>query len=157
MYEVIVVENGSADLADVDGLGDVVRYLHISEPNSGTARNAGLTAARGRFLLLTDADCVAQPDWVEKMTARLAEGSVGVVGGVIRRYEPRTWAQRHAITIVDGQTKLSYLPALDLPYVAGANAGFITVSRQQRDVLTATSLPDSDDGRAGVKRSVTTQ
>ena len=125
-YEVVVVENGSADHADIDGLGGVVRYLHTPEANMAAARNVGLAAARGRYLLLTDADCVAQPDWIERMTARLAEGSVAAVGGVIGKYEPTTWTQRHAITVVDGQRELSYLPALHLPYVAGANAGFVT-------------------------------
>ena len=60
------------------------------------------------------------------MTTRLADGAVAAVGGSIRKHQPRTWAQRHAITVVDGQQQLSYLPALHLPYVAGANAGFVT-------------------------------
>jgi GT2 family glycosyltransferase len=125
-YEVIVAENGSAGLADTDGAYGIVRYVHLSQPNSAAARNAGLALARGRFLLLTDADCVARPDWIEKLTGRLADGNVAAAGGTIGKHEPRTWAQRHAITVVDGQQKLNYLPALSLPYVAGANAGFIT-------------------------------
>lgn len=126
-YEVIVVENGTAQFADVDGLGDgAIRYLHQRAANMAAARNAGLAAARGRYLLLTDADCVARPDWIEQMTAVLAEGSVAAVGGAIAKYQPRTWTQRYAITVVDGQRTLSYLPALHLPYVAGANAGFVT-------------------------------
>lgn len=125
-YEVIVVENGSADLADTDGAYGITRYTHLDRPNSAAARNAGLSLARGRFLLLTDADCVASPGWIEQMTARLAGGDVTAAGGPIVKHQPRTWAQRHAITVVDGQHKLSYLPALHLPYVAGANAGFVT-------------------------------
>ncbi len=62
------------------------------------------------------------------MTARLANGDVAAAGGPIAKHQPGTWAQRHAITIVGGQRKLSYLPALDLPYVAGANAGFVTAA-----------------------------
>jgi glycosyltransferase involved in cell wall biosynthesis len=125
VYEVIVVENGSADLADAENAYGIVRYVHLSHANSAAARNAGLAIARGRFLLLTDADCVAEQDWIEKMTERLAHGSVAAVGGSIRKYRPRTWTQRYAITVVNGQQKLSYLPALSLPYVAGANAGFV--------------------------------
>lgn len=125
-YEVIVVENGSACLADVDGLGGIVRYLHLAEANSAAARNAGLAVARGRYLLLTDADCVPEPDWVENLTRCLSgNGAVGV-GGSIGKYDPKTWTQRYAITVVDGQRWLNYLPALDLPYVVGANAGFVT-------------------------------
>jgi GT2 family glycosyltransferase len=125
-YEVIVVENGSAGLADTDGAYGVTRYAHLPPANSGAARNTGLGLARGRFLLLTDADCVARPGWIEHLTARLAVGDVAAVGGVIVKHRPGTWAQRYAITVVDGQRSLSYLPALHLPYVAGANAGFVT-------------------------------
>jgi glycosyltransferase involved in cell wall biosynthesis len=125
-YEVIVVENGSHQLADLDGQAGLVRYLHLPVANLPAARNAGLAAARGRFLLLTDADCVAEPDWVEQLTAGLAGGEAAVVGGTIGRYHPGTWVQRYALGIVAGQTRLSYLPALHLPYVAGANAGFDT-------------------------------
>jgi glycosyltransferase involved in cell wall biosynthesis len=126
VYEVIVVENGSAELADVDGLGGIVRYLHVEQANSATARNAGLAAARGRYLLLTDADCVPEADWIERLTAHLSTGVVAGVGGVIGKYNPTTWTQRYAITVVDGQRGLNYLPALHLPYIVGANAGFVT-------------------------------
>jgi GT2 family glycosyltransferase len=131
VYEVIVVENGSADLADAEDAYGIVRYIHLSRANSAAARNAGLAIARGRFLLLTDADCVAEQDWIEKMTRRLADGSVAAVGGSIRKYRPRTWTQHYAITVVNGQQKLSYLPALSLPYVAGANAGFVTAKLRE--------------------------
>jgi glycosyltransferase involved in cell wall biosynthesis len=130
-YEVIVVENGSAVFADLDGLGARVRYLHVDEANSAAARNAGLAAARGRYLLLTDADCVPEVDWIEKMTDRLAVGNVIGVGGFIGKLNPRTWTQRYAITVVDGQRGLNYLPALHLPYVVGANAGFLTQAVRQ--------------------------
>lgn len=125
-YEVIVVENGSADLADTDGAYGITLYTHLDQANSAAARNTGLAMARGQFLLLTDADCVARPSWIEQMTEPLKRGEVAAAGGRIVKHRPQTWAQRHAITIVDGQQQLSYLPALNLPYVAGANAGFAT-------------------------------
>jgi GT2 family glycosyltransferase len=131
-FEVIVIENGSHELSDVDGLHGLVRYRHASRANSAAARNIGLVAARGRFLLLTDADCVVDPDWVQTMCDVLSSGPFAAVGGRIVPYEPRTWVQRGAITIVDGQNSLSYLPAMPLPYVAGANAGFHT--EQLREV-----------------------
>ncbi len=131
LYEVIVVENGSADLADTDGAYGIARYVHIPEANSAAARNAGLALAQGRFLLLTDADCVARPDWIETLTSRLADGTAAAVGGTIVKHAPRTWAQRHAITVVDGQRTLNYLPALHLPYVVGANAGYATTKLRE--------------------------
>ncbi|MGH3770520.1 MAG: glycosyltransferase family 2 protein [Pseudonocardiaceae bacterium] len=131
-YEVIVVENGSSVLADVGALdAGVVRYLHSPEPNAAAARNMGLRAARGRYLLLTDADCVARPDWVERMSRHLADGTLAAVGGAIVKYEPKTLTQRFGITVANGQTELNYLPALPLPYVVGANSGFVTATLRQ--------------------------
>ncbi|MGH3886624.1 MAG: glycosyltransferase [Pseudonocardiaceae bacterium] len=131
-YEVIVVENGSSSLAGVQTLdADVVRYFHSSEPNAAAARNIGLRAARGRYLLLTDADCVARPDWIEQMHRHLADGTTAAVGGTIIKYEPKTFTQRFGITVVNGQAELNYLPALPLPYVVGANVGFVTAALRQ--------------------------
>jgi GT2 family glycosyltransferase len=124
--EVIVVENGSCDLADVAGLDPRIRYLHLPDANMAAARNAGLQAARGTYLLTTDADVVVAPDWAQQMVDALSVGPHGSVGGPIRKLAADTWVQAYAITIVDGQTELSYLPALPLPYVAGANAGYVT-------------------------------
>lgn len=128
-FEVVVVENGSAALADVASSGGGgVRYFHLPDANMAAARDVGLHAARGRYLLLTDADCVVLPDWIEQMVAELDRGEYTVVGGRIGKLEPRSWTQRYGITVVDGQTTLNYLPALALPYVAGANAGFVTAA-----------------------------
>jgi GT2 family glycosyltransferase len=131
-YEIVVVENGSAVLADVAAMGDgAVRYLHTPQANMAAARNLGLAAAKGQYLLLTDADCVAAPDWVEQLTDGLASGPFGAVGGAIGKYQPTSVTQRCGITVVDGQQHLSYLPALWLPYVAGANAAFITAALRE--------------------------
>lgn len=125
-FEVIVVENGSSKLADVGMLGNGrVRYLNSGEANMAAARNVALRAAKGRYVLLTDADCVVQPDWIARMTEKLGEGQYAAVGGRIGKLAPNTWTQRYTITVVNGQAELNYLPALPLPYVAGANAGFL--------------------------------
>lgn len=126
-YEIIIVENGSSCLADVSKIDHcVVRYLHCEKANMASARNLGLYAARGRYLLLTDADCVASPSWIEQMVGPLRSNLVEIVGGTIQKNKPRTFTQRYGTTIVDGQQRLNYLPALWLPYVVGANAGFVT-------------------------------
>jgi len=64
-YEVLVVDNGSSDATP-----DVARSFPfvtlLSEPVAGSyrARNRGLGAARGAYVAFTDADCVADPDWL---------------------------------------------------------------------------------------------
>jgi GT2 family glycosyltransferase len=62
------------------------------------------------------------------MSRHLADGTMAAVGGTIVKYEPKTLTQRFGITVVNGQTELNYLPALPLPYVVGANAGFVTAA-----------------------------
>jgi GT2 family glycosyltransferase len=127
--EVIVVENGSAVFGDLATVAPGhVRYLHSDVANPAAARNIGLAAARGQYLLLTDADCVPAPGWVAAITAALAAGTHAGVGGAIAKYRPSTVTQRHGITVVDGQRRLNYLPALPLPYVVGANSGFLTAA-----------------------------
>lgn len=122
-YEVIVVENGSHDLESLaDRAG--VRYLHLPRANLPAARNAGVRAARSSTLLMTDADCVVGPNWVECLQHAVSTGSAAAVGGRVEKYRPETLVQRYAITLVDGQHRLNFLPALDLPYVVGANAGY---------------------------------
>lgn len=128
-YEIIVVEDGSSQFEDLGAIGGgAVRYLHTHMANVAMARNIGLDVAKGRYLLLTDADVVTLPDWIERMVKHLNAGCYAGVGGRIYKLNRKTWVQRYAITIVDGQSALSYLPALSLPYVAAANAGFITAA-----------------------------
>jgi GT2 family glycosyltransferase len=129
-YEVIVVENGSEVHSDVSNLGRSIRYFHLPDPNIPKARNCALHAAKGRYFLTIDADCIATPHWLETMVSELEVGNYACVGGVIEKLNSSNWVQNNAITIVDGQRGLNYLPALDLPYVVGANSGFIKSALQ---------------------------
>jgi GT2 family glycosyltransferase len=70
-YEVIVADSST------DGTPDLVRrsvpavtLLHReSRMQSGTARNLGVSAAQGRILMFTDADCIVPPDWLRRLVA----------------------------------------------------------------------------------------
>src|ERR1700722_15686654 len=64
-FEVIVVDNGSAQLPE----GVVARYpgtrlLQESGPGPGLARNRGIARASGDTFAFIDADCRAHPDWL---------------------------------------------------------------------------------------------
>lgn len=85
-FEVIVVDNGSRVspgpiVADYPN----ARFTIETRPGSYCARNHGLTLARGNLFAFTDADCVPQPQWLERAVAAFQnEPTAGLVGGKIQ-------------------------------------------------------------------------
>lgn len=84
--EVIIVDDGSTDpptlvlLQDLAGRG----YQVIRQPNQGpaAARNTGIRASRGEYILFLDSDNKIRPAYVERGVAILdARPEVGVVHG----------------------------------------------------------------------------
>jgi len=74
-YEVIVVDDGSTDDPEsvVNSLADPrIRFLRQDNRGGGAARNAGIDAARGRFVALLDSDDVFLPDHLETMRQLVA-------------------------------------------------------------------------------------
>jgi GT2 family glycosyltransferase len=89
-FEVVVVDNepGAAPALAGDP-GRPLRVLACAAPGSYAARNAGAAAARGAWLVFTDADCAPPPGWLAALGAAAAShpgtllaGPVEVVGGV---------------------------------------------------------------------------
>jgi O-antigen biosynthesis protein len=81
-YEVIVVNDGSTDgtLAIAERFG----YCRIiSQPNKGlsVARNVGAEAATGEIVAYTDSDCVADPDWLTYLVAKMESADLVACGG----------------------------------------------------------------------------
>lgn len=70
-FEVVLVDDGSTDaspaLCDSFAASDPHRVRVIHKPNGGlsSARNAGIDAARGEFLIFPDPDDWLEPDYVE--------------------------------------------------------------------------------------------
>ncbi|HXS40133.1 MAG TPA: glycosyltransferase [Stellaceae bacterium] len=81
-YEVIVVNDGSTDgsLAIAERFG----YCRIiSQPNKGlsVARNVGAQNATGEIIAYTDSDCVADPDWLAYLIAKMEVSDLAACGG----------------------------------------------------------------------------
>jgi len=83
-YEVIVVDDGSTDnTAEAISKIKDKRIILVKQSNKGpaTARNHGARKARGRFILFTDSDCIADKNWIKEMIAPLKRPEiVGVQG-----------------------------------------------------------------------------
>src|SRR5437868_5174302 len=81
-YEVVVVNDGSRDRTLE--LAESYDYCRIiSQPNKGlsAARNVGAEAATGEIVAYTDSDCVADPDWLTYLVARMEAGNLVACGG----------------------------------------------------------------------------
>ncbi len=70
-FEIIVVDNNSRDDTQflVRKMG--IRCLHETVPGITAARNAGLGAARGKYILSADADTIYPPGWIDAMVRPL--------------------------------------------------------------------------------------
>ncbi|MDY6936024.1 MAG: glycosyltransferase [Cyanobacteriota bacterium] len=89
-YEVIVVDNGSEDVAAVKGLVDRfdrTRFATETTPGSYAARNRGISIATGDVLAFTDADCIPHAAWIERGVNRLVRHpDCGLVAGEIELF-----------------------------------------------------------------------
>lgn len=90
-YEVIVVDSGDDDCAaHVSAAYPEVRLIHSERRlYPGAARNAGIRAARGRYIAFLPDDCVAHRHWLRRRLAKHREG-YAAVGGAITNGTPHS-------------------------------------------------------------------
>ncbi len=78
--EVIVADNGSSDGSTVIAEQHGARVVHVTERGYGRALMGGISAARGRFVLMGDADASYDFGDIPKFLAKLRAGSSLVMG-----------------------------------------------------------------------------
>jgi len=84
--EILVIDDGSTD----DSASVAQRYPRVTvvrhERNRGlaAARNTAFRVARGEFVASLDADCVAEPTWIEKLAPYLHDAKIAGAGGFLR-------------------------------------------------------------------------
>lgn len=87
--EVIVVDNGSREepsavcRAHDAALGGVALLVEPT-PGPGPARNAGVARSTGDAVAFIDADCMADPGWLEAAEGALADPGATILGGDVR-------------------------------------------------------------------------
>lgn len=87
-FEVVVADNGSTDstasvVERYAGGGTAVRYVAAPQPNRALARNRGVEAARGRYVLFCDDDVQLPYGWIAAHAAAHRGGGDIVVNGPI--------------------------------------------------------------------------
>jgi polysaccharide pyruvyl transferase CsaB len=126
-FEVIVVNNRPADPALADALRrlpSAIRVVPCPIPGHSAARNAGLGAARGRYVCYLDDDAVPDPQWLGAVCRAFDEhADTGVVGGPILLEPPAP------------------APAAFTPGWAGFWSHFAPTFREYREVTDRAEFP----------------
>jgi len=147
LLEVIVVENGSAELNQgslEDDLGSaLLRYVHLDEPDLSSARNRGLQKARGEFVHFLDADDLVDIDAIMTTLASfLPENfSALVLGRTDVEDISQAWShpsdtgKQHAVEAMSGSYFL--LRALATGHYSPVTGGYIF----RRQALVDMALP----------------
>ncbi len=85
-WEIILVDDGSTDgqspaLCDAYAAAhpELVRVIHQANGGLGAARNTGIAAARGDYLLFVDSDDTLEPQTLERLSACLAETGADMI------------------------------------------------------------------------------
>jgi glycosyltransferase involved in cell wall biosynthesis len=99
--EMLLVENACTDetpvLVEAARLKSITcRALHEPKKGQVRARNLGLSKAQGDLILFTDDDVCPQPDWLERIAARLVDGHSDALIGRVRLapHLERPWLTR---------------------------------------------------------------
>ena len=79
--EIIVIDNGPD--AETEKVAREMGARYVGEPRRGygCARNRGLAEANGDILYFLDDDCVAEPNWAERLWDAVASGRADLAGG----------------------------------------------------------------------------
>lgn len=129
--ELLVVDNGSADgtAAWLRGRREESLPFRVAlEPRAGLARarNHALGVARGRVLVWTDDDVVADPEWLRRMAEPILGGSADAIAGRVRI--PDTLRERLCGTALDRRPGLVAATEWDdwsaPPWMVGASMAF---------------------------------
>lgn len=102
-YEIIVVDDGSMDRTAeitkkfIEDFGNPkkLRLINLTHKGPAAARNAGIKESEGDIVLFTDADCVANEEWISSMVEPFfSDSSIAGVGGTYKTLNPESMTAR---------------------------------------------------------------
>ncbi len=141
--EILVVDQGGDGtgreiVEDARERGLSVRHIASLGRGRAVGVNEGARAVRTSFLLVTDDDCLAEPEWVEAMARALAEHPGAIVTGRIE-----AWKGGEVPVVVTARSPfVQRRPRLTHDSLSGGNMGVA------RSVFEALGLLDEDSRSA---------
>ena len=94
-FEVIVVNSSPEENTGRIVRGNFPDVTFVQSPERllpHAARNVGVNISRGKFLVFTDPDCIADPEWLETLVAAFEEGKEALVGSM--GLAGRSWLEK---------------------------------------------------------------
>lgn len=112
-FEVIVINDGSPDTPELERVlepfRDRITYIRQENHGLSTARNAGITAARGRYIALLDSDDEWEPDYLASQVAVLeANPSLDVIYPDARIFGDHPHAGRRYMEVCPSRGKVTF-------------------------------------------------
>lgn len=94
-WEVIVVDNNSTDATPtvvsdyIPRAGFPLRLVKETRKGRSAGINAGINAAAGRYLALTDDDIIVTPNWAQEIIDHFdRHDNAGCIGGMVKLFNP---------------------------------------------------------------------
>lgn len=124
-YEIILVDSSIDKTPEiVFSSYPEVNLIHLDKKTDpGTARNLGIQKAKGDLIAFIDSDCIASPDWLEKIESA-HKSSYRIIGGVVKNGNQENdlvaWAGYIAEfrEFLPGKTKqeVTHIPTCNISY-----------------------------------------
>lgn len=81
VLNIIVIDNGSVDDTVEIAEAQSVSVYRVPTLTLAEVRNFGVAKGSGKYIAFLDADCTAEPNWLEVAISLLQNSNVGAVGG----------------------------------------------------------------------------
>ena len=144
-YEIIAINDRSEDttLEILENLKNEISNLRIVNKTKSVnnqnlkgkpgAIEEGIGLARGEILMMTDADCTVNPNWIDETTRQFADPDVGICGG-FTSIEGKTWFENiQAVEWIFLHTMGS--AALSLKQVLGCHGNNLSIRKKVYDEI----------------------
>jgi len=119
--EIIVVDNMSTDGTKriLQHYSSQITILQEAKRGPAAARNRGASRAQGEIVAFTDADCIVERNWLEKIVQPLKNHDIGFVGGRILARDTDNFIAKFGEKIHDHEQAITmYQP----PYIITMNS-----------------------------------
>ncbi|PIS09509.1 glycosyltransferase [Candidatus Beckwithbacteria bacterium CG10_big_fil_rev_8_21_14_0_10_34_10] len=122
-FEIIVVNNNSTDGTDKIVSKFPVRCLRESKQGAYAARNKGIKAAQGKWLVFTDSDCIPDKNWLKGFSQYIEDDKIGCLAGRVIHLKTKTYLD----SLIKRSKAVNQKRALShsfLPFAVTANVAY---------------------------------